>query len=54
MALRSIGLPKVGFERGGAIVTLSRKSNPAEFVKKHEPKLGPFLPKGRDILETFI
>ena len=53
-ALRSIGLTEVSFERGGAIVTLGRKSDSAEFVEKHEPKLGPFLSKRRNIIETFV
>jgi hypothetical protein len=53
-ALRSISLAKVGFKCGGAIVTLGRKSNFAEFVEKHQPKRGPFLPECRDIIETFV
>jgi hypothetical protein len=44
----------MGFERGGTIVTLGRKSNSAEFIEKYEPKLGPFLSEGCDIVETFV
>jgi hypothetical protein len=53
-ALRSIGLTKMGFECGGTIVTLGRKSDSAEFVEKYEPKFCSFLSKGRDIIETFV
>jgi hypothetical protein len=53
-ALRSIGLAKVGFKCSGAIVTLGRKPNSAEFIEKHEPKLGPFISECRDIKKTFI
>jgi hypothetical protein len=53
-ALQSICLAKMSLERAGAIVTLGRKANPAEFIKEHEPKLGPFVTESRDIVETFI
>jgi hypothetical protein len=53
-ALRSISLAKVGFKRSGTIVTLGRKSNSAEFIEKHQPKRGPFLPESRDIIETIV
>ena len=53
-ALPSIGLAKMGLECGGAIVTLGRKSDSAEFVEKHEPKLGPVLSESRDIVKPFI
>jgi hypothetical protein len=53
-ALRAIGLAKVGFKRSGAIITLGRKANSAEFIEKREPKRGPFISESRDIIKTFI
>jgi hypothetical protein len=44
----------MSLERAGAIVTLRRKTNPAELIKKHEPKFGPFVTKSRNIIETLI